>query len=138
MDQKIKLFLLRLNYQDKQTLGQYFIFDGWELKGSFYCLELAWKDNQKNISCIPEGTYKVKKRFTDARGWHFHILGTEPRTWILIHKGNYNFDIQGCQLPGMGFSDINKDGYLDVYSSTIALKKMLDILPEEFQMTIIS
>ena len=134
----MKVFLIRLQKQDKQTLGNYLIYDGLELKGMFKCLELPWKDNQRNISCIPEGTYPVVKRFTDRRGWHFHIKNTEPRTWILIHKGNYNFDIQGCQLPGMGFSDMNKDGYLDVFSSTIALEKMIEILPDEFDLTILS
>lgn len=134
----MKLFLLRLDYQDKQTLGQYLIYDGLELKGSFKCLELPWRNNERSVSCIPEGDFTVVKRMTNERGLHFHILGTEPRTWILIHKGNYKHDIQGCQLPGMGFSDMNKDGYLDVYSSTIALNKMLEILPDEFEMTITS
>lgn len=75
---------------------------------------------------------------TDQRGWHFHVQDVPNRTWILLHVGNYNFDIQGCQLPGMMFTDLNKDGWLDVSSSTIALNKMLEILPDEFQMTIIS
>jgi len=132
----MKLHLIRLDYQKKQTLGFYHIYDGLEHKGTFNCLELPWLNNQRSISCIPEGEYKVLKRYTDKRGFHFHIIDVPHRTWILIHKGNYKHDIQGCQLPGLGFSDINKDGWLDVYSSTKALKKMVDILPDEFQLTI--
>lgn len=132
-----KLILIR-DYQEKQTLGEYLIYQDHKIAGIFKCLELPWLDNQRNISCIPEGKYKVVKRKTEKRGLHFHILDVPGRTWILLHPGNYYFDIQGCQLPGMSFTDINKDGLLDVTGSTIALNKMLELLPEEFEITITS
>jgi len=72
-------------------------------------LELPWKDNQQKVSCIPLGTYSVKRRHSDRFKEHFHIQDVPNRTWILIHPGNYYTQIMGCVLVGGGFSDINND-----------------------------
>ena len=133
-----KLFLLRRNYGAMQTLGKFVIFDEMEIVNTYYCLELPWELNATNVSCIPEGLYIVRKRFTKERGWHFHILNVPNRSSILIHKGNYVTDILGCQLPGIGLTDLNEDGLLDVTSSGVALGEMLDILPHEFTYKIAS
>ncbi|MCP5109085.1 MAG: hypothetical protein GY950_37230 [bacterium] len=42
----------------------------------------------------------------------------------------------GCVLVGSGFSDINSDGYLDVVSSKNTMGKLLEIMPDEFELTI--
>ena len=122
---------------DKQTLGEMIIIDdlGEEV---FSCktLELPWKDNQQNVSCIPVGDYEVKRRVSQKFKEHFHIQDVPNRTWILIHAGNYYTQIQGCVLVGAGFSDINSDGYLDVVSSKNTLSKLLELMPDTFQLTI--
>jgi hypothetical protein len=56
----MKLFITRLPDNDKaQTLGELSI-DG----NDFKCktMELEYNDNKKRISCIPPGTYIVKKK----------------------------------------------------------------------------
>ena len=78
--------------------------------GSFTCftLELPWKDNQPNISCIPHGTYPVKPRKSPRFGDVFHVTNVEGRSHILIHSGNFAGDtekglkthVQGCILLG--------------------------------------
>lgn len=133
----MKATITRDPSSDKQTLGEMIITDD-SGKEIFSCktLELPWKDNQQNVSCIPTGTYSVKRRHSERFKEHFHILDVPNRTWILIHAGNYYTQIKGCVLVGDRFSDINKDGYLDVVNSRNTMKKLLDLLPDEFQLTI--
>ena len=72
-----------------------------------YTLEPPWKDNKRNKSCIPFGGYKAKIMPSGvskkAPYPHIEVMGTEPRTDILFHRGNYVKDTKGCILPGMGF-----------------------------------
>ena len=66
-------------------------------------LEEEWKDNARNISCIPEGSY-VCKRVTRPSGQvTFEITGVIGRTSVLFHPGNTEEDTQGCVLVGMEF-----------------------------------
>jgi hypothetical protein len=103
----------------------------------YQTLELAWKNNAKQISCIPKGTYKVKKRTSAKYGEHFHILNVPNRDMILIHHANFSHQLLGCLAPGKGLADINRDGRLDVTSSRQAMKEMLAYLPCEFEIEII-
>ncbi|GAB3194653.1 hypothetical protein ABID22_000150 [Pontibacter aydingkolensis] len=134
----MKLFIKRNKYQDKQTLGTMDVVDA-QNKVVFTCytLELADKNNQPQVSCIPKGKYKVKKRTSKKYGHHFHIQDVQARSYILIHHGNYHTDILGCVLVGKSFLDINGDGYKDVTESKNTMKKLLNLLPEEFELTII-
>lgn len=123
---------------DVQTLGHMTVFDGLEKIFECKSLELPWKDNKKNVSCIPSGSYWVDKYLspTKGRGIVFQFSNVPGRSNIQIHKGNYFTDILGCTLPGAGFTDINKDGYLDVYSSGRTMDKLLEIMPDKFKLTI--
>ena len=62
-------------------------------------LELPWKQNRKNISRIPPGTYtfqKIKRMSTGANAlW---LRDVEKRTEILIHQGTKPTHSQGCIL----------------------------------------
>jgi len=78
--------------------------------GNFSCftLELPWKDNQPNISCIPEGTYPVSIRISPKYNKVYHVSNVEDRKHILIHSGNLagnvskglKTHVQGCILLG--------------------------------------
>lgn len=101
---------------------------------SFLChtLELAWLNNQQNISCIPTGTYQVKWMITS----HFphgvyQIQNVPNRTGIDIHIGNYYSQLLGCIALGMKLADINKDGEIDVTSSTIAVNTFNSLMNKE-------
>jgi len=125
--------IIRTFRTDKQTLGQLYI------DKEFVCftLELPWKNNEKLISCIPAKKYKVKKRYSRKHKNHFHILDVKNRSYILIHSGNFYTDINGCLIVGTGYKDINNDGYLDVINSRKAMKELLKLLPDEFELKII-
>lgn len=132
----IAIRLTREASNEKQTPGSLEIVESDQVIFACKTLELPWKGNQRNISCIPVGTYTVEKRFTPTRGDHFHILNVPGRSSILIHSGNYYSHTLGCVLVGEKFSDVNKDGFLDVVSSKLTLNKMNDILPKRFIITI--
>lgn len=129
---------IRRLYENKQTLGILGIEQDGKLVFTCCTLELPWKDNQRSISCIPRGTYKVKKRGPlDHRNYvHFIIQDVPNRSYILIHTANYSSQIAGCIIVGDRHTDINHDGLLDVANSTVTLKKMVDILPDEFELEI--
>jgi hypothetical protein len=93
----MKATIRRNQSSDKQTLGEMTVTDdNGEIIFSCKTLELPWKDNQQNVSCIPTGTYNVTRRYSERFKNHFHIQDVPNRTFILIHPGNYYTQIRGC------------------------------------------
>lgn len=134
----MKLLIERIDDSGVQTLGKMYVLDN-NNSIEFSCdtLELPWKDNKRNVSCVPSGDYKVVKRYSPKFGNHFHLTNVKDRSYILIHKGNYYTDIRGCILVGSDLTDINKDGHLDVISSGNTVNKLLKIMPDKFDLTIV-
>lgn len=118
------LFIER-TYRDDCTLSDIKLMEG--KRSTFGCkgLELPWRNNQRKVSCIPEGVYKLTKRTSPRFGEHFHILDVKDRSFILIHHGNYTRDIEGCMLVGSRHADIDGDGIPDVTSSKFTMKQLL-------------
>lgn len=134
----VKGKLRRITYESKQTTGELILYrDGKEL---FKCktLELPWRDNNFQVSCIPNGKYKVVPRWSQKFKSHFHILDVPKRDHILFHAGNYFKDILGCVLVGDSLRDINGDGFKDVLNSKTTLKRILELAPKGFQLEIYS
>ena len=98
----INLLLIRDTFSKESILGELFI------NGERICdtLENSWQDNQRNISCIPEGVYPVRLRLPreSASRDYLHLLVQEVpnRDWILFHRGNTAKDTSGCILVGLG------------------------------------
>ena len=96
----VNLLLIRDEFTDKSTLGKLY------LNGEMFCdtLELPWLDNQRSISCIPSGEYKVRLRTAkeSATRDYLHLLvqDVKGRSYILVHIGNYPRDTKGCILVG--------------------------------------
>lgn len=135
---KFELHIVRQSDDGYQTLGNLAVLDLDETKIAFECktLELPWKDNQKKISCIPKGTYKVVKRSSEKYKEHFHITNVPNRDYILIHPANKRDDLLGCIAPGDSYKDISGDGKVDVLNSKTTLAKLYKLLPDEFNLTI--
>lgn len=127
----MKVEILR-TYQP--TIGELIIDD------AAFCktLELPWLNNARNISCIPEGTYKVVKRLAhEKRKYnHFHVTNVDDRSYILIHTGNYSRQIQGCILVGDKHVHLDKDDIIDISNSTVTLEKLYERMPDEFDLVI--
>jgi hypothetical protein len=103
--------------------------------------------NVANRCCIPEGIYNVRKHNSPKFGrcFAFKDSETKPRGNILIHSGNFfadyktnKTDSHGCLIVGEKFADLNGDKLIDVVNSKATLKKLLLILPDEFEFEIIS
>lgn len=125
-------------YGKMQTLGRLIIFQGKDILLKVLTLELPDLGNQKRISCIPEGKYKVHRIYSPKFGTCFHVQDVPGRTGILIHKGNYTKDTSGCILVGMNHIDIDGDGNKDVSDSTTAMNKLLaTITDNEFELHVI-
>lgn len=133
---KIKLIINRLKHRDLQTLGSLLVYEDALLAFNCCSLELPDRDNQKSISRVDAGRYTGKRRWSEKYGDHIHIQDVEGRTLILIHFGNYYTQTEGCVLVGLGFYDINKDGYSDVTNSRAAMRQLMNFLPQEFDIII--
>ena len=98
----INLLLIRDTFSENSVIGELF------LNGERMCdtLENPWLDNQRNISCIPEGEYPVRLRLPreSATRDYMHLLVKDVpnRDYILFHIGNSAKDTSGCILVGLG------------------------------------
>jgi|TARA_R100000664_G_C2736515_1_gene125855 hypothetical protein len=115
----INLLILRETFTDNSTIGELF------LNGEKMCdtLELPYRDNQRSISCIPTGEYKVRLRYPreSATRDYLHLLvqDVKDRSYILFHRGNSAKDTRGCILVGLG----TQQDF--VSNSTLALELLL-------------
>ena len=117
------LQLLR-TYHRNGTNGM-LLFNG---KRICYTIELPWKDNQFQVSCIPEGTYTLKKRYSLRNGWHIHVTNVKDRLWILIHCfNNALVESQGCIAPVETIDGEGKGS-----SARTALKRLMKLLEPSF------
>lgn len=48
-------------------------------------IELPWRQNQRSISCIPEGVYQLVLRYSQRFGRHLLIKDVPNRSLILFH-----------------------------------------------------
>lgn len=72
-------------------------------------IELPWKSNQRRISCIPEGRYLLKKRYSQRFKWHVHITDVPNRDLIIIHPANDALkELQGCIAPVLQHTSAGK------------------------------
>lgn len=114
----MELTLTRV-YKSEGTIGTL------TLNGHFVCftLELPWKENRKNVSCIPEGTYELKARYSVKFKRHLKVLDVYGREHILLHPANDAMkELDGCIAPVMQLTGIGKGIY-----SKLAMDKLLSI-----------
>lgn len=121
-----EVHLVRFYSDDKQSLGIDITVKDETTAELFVCksLELAWRDNQPNVSCIPASEYICKwtrsNRLSNLTGhdvFTYEVLNVPGRSGIRIHSANYFFQLLGCIALGDAHKDINIDGNLDVIHS---------------------
>ncbi len=72
-------------------------------------IELPWLQNQRSVSCIPEGRYELRKRVTQKRGQHLLVVNVKGRDGILIHPANdAKKELRGCIAPVTTLTDPGK------------------------------
>ena len=118
-----KVILQRVSYTQNGTFGV--LMDS---KGMPLCvtLEDPWNNNERNVSCIPTGTYKVVPhdgtKFRDV----WRLENVPDRSAILIHVGNSILDTSGCILVGRSFNAHT------IRDSNNALGYLKSVLPDRF------
>ena len=135
----MKIIIIRTHQNENQTIGQGFLIDNSGQKLASFCtLELPDLHNEVKISCIPIGTYKVIKRYSEKYGNHFWVQNVKGRTMILIHAGNYATQTKGCILIGADHGYLNNDNILDIVNSKMAMNVLNAISPISFKLQIIN
>lgn len=94
-----------------------------------HTLELPWLNNAKDVSCIPEGRYKLYRCYSKKFDWHIGIKDVVNRKFITLHPANNALqELRGCIAPvcetlrrGVGIG------------SKEALKKINELLLPEFR-----
>lgn len=116
----IELKLLR-RYYPNGTNGSLWL----QQRRICYMIERPWLENRRNVSCIPEGKYPLKRRYSKRYGWHYLVDEVKNRSLILIHPANNALqELQGCLAPvtslsGEGLGLYSRKAFQD-------LKKCLD------------
>ena len=57
------------------------------------------------VSCIPEGNYRLKKRYSQKFKWHIAVENVTNRSLILFHPANNALEeLNGCIAPVVSLS----------------------------------
>ncbi len=131
---EIEITLERVHSSDEGTVGIFSCGNVFKV----FTMELPWRNNARNISCIPAGKYKVVRQQSPKHGDCYLVLDVPNRSNILFHVGNWagdseldlKTDSEGCTLPGTNISYLH--GQLAVTSSGSAMKKLKEFAPDGF------
>lgn len=94
-------------------------------------LEDAWRDNEKQISCIPVGRYKLKLHRSPRFGLTYQVMDVPERSHILIHAGNTHKDTHGCILLGLQYGKSgNETAILASKSAFLKFMELMGNTPE--------
>ena len=92
-------------YQDGWTDGLIFI------KGILLCrsIELRWANNERNVSCVPEGVYPMAIIQHPKFGECLLVNNVNGRSGILVHVANdAQKELRGCIAPVFSLSGNGK------------------------------
>lgn len=111
----MRVTVLRVELSEEHTIGILYV------DGEVVCwtMELPWRGNKKNVSCIPPGMYVATKIASEEYGHTLWVDGVPGRSDIIFHIGNSVKDTRGCILLG------STPGYVEgkrwVFKSTAAM-----------------
>jgi len=126
----MNLELIRVSQTDEGTFGVL-------LKDELplcVTLELPWKQNAPNISCIPAGSYNVQSFYSEKHGQVWEILNVPARSAILLHEGNFPSDSMGCIICAQYFSGKETA----IYNSVETIKFLRSVLASTFTLKVLN
>ena len=91
-----KATLTRYETGPEGTYGRLVTDNGYEC----YIMELPWKDNHKDESCVMAGDYECKKVDSPRFGSVYGLKDANNRTEVRIHAANWPRQLKGCLAPG--------------------------------------
>ena len=113
----------RFAYSPVGTFGRLYVADR-----VFYTVEPPWRNNAVNESCIPEGSYGIRKDMSgEFRG--FEITNVSGRTQIEMHVGNTEDDTLGCICPGLNLGYVKSKWA--VVNSKAAFRELKQVMAEK-------
>lgn len=116
--------LIQRTYFEEGTNGALFINN----RFLGFIIELPWLNNQRTISCIPEGEYTLRARSSKKFGNHLHVLDVRNRSLILMHPANNaSHELQGCLAPVTQLTGIGKGT-----NSKMMLQKLVSLCYQAF------
>jgi len=131
------VYVIRGQSDEKQTLGVLIAPNFPELFIA-KTLELPWKDNANDISCISLGDYVCRytqsPHMTQIAGqpvFTYEILNVPNRSGVRIHSANYFNQLLGCIALGDVTKDINSDNELDVIHSGATVEAFVNLMNKE-------
>lgn len=129
-----RLRLIRVTEYEGATFGVLSIDD----EPLFVTCEDAWRDNERQISCIPQGRYTITRHRSPKFGLCFHVDDVPERSDILVHAGNTSEDTLGCILLGMLYGSL--EGQPAIRQSKIAMARFMERMGADLkaELTIIS
>ena len=83
-------------------------------------LELPWRDNASNVSCIPEGTYGLAPVYSRTFGHILAVRDVPDRALIRVHAGNHTGHTHGCILTGKRIGSLQSRPF--IFNSRDALR----------------
>lgn len=131
--------LMRTTSKENGTFGHMHLPDG-----TVICtVEQPWNDNKVGHSCIPAGTYTLRKRTSGVvertthgefkEGWE--VTDVPGRTYIMIHVANWPTDVEGC--IGVGRQIIQLEGREAVSNSLNTFRKLMEKLSAKDEWTLV-
>ena len=128
----INVALRRYESGDQGTFGR-LVGPGVNL----HVIELPWRDNLSNLSCIPCGEYLCEAVRSPRFGVVYQVKGVPDRSHVLIHAGNYAGDStlgfrthsHGCILLGRKRGRLGKQKA--ILCSKAALSSFLSTLERQ-------
>ena len=108
-----------------QSVGKVTVKDGFGgVLFSSHSLERGWRNNERNVSCIPQGSYPIRLEWSNRFGanlWEIHNVPN--RSECKFHAANFWSQLNGCIALGLELKDINYDGLMDVTHSKVAMRR---------------
>ena len=131
---KVNLVLDREIFTDQSIIGRLY------LNEEYVCdtLENPYINNERNVSCIPEGKYNVRLRTPreSATRDYLHLIVQEvpDRSFILFHRGNKPEHTQGCIL--VGFNNEQDFVSKSKYAMDFLMRRILNLGGENIKLLI--
>ena len=114
--------LIRIEHTDQGTWGVLAF-------GQHHCrsLELPWRDNRRQVSCIPPGIYRCGMVGSPRFGRVYQVHDVPGRSAILIHAANLAGDVQyaladfiGCFIDAGPAHSPDDRPYIERFFGTVA------------------
>lgn len=120
--------VIRLARVSQSDCGTFGVFVPPSLVPFCVSLELPWRNNETDRSCIPAGAYRCEPHYSASLKMRVYLLLNVPgRENVYVHPGNILPHTKGCILTGEAFEPVmGQDGVVyskDAFGELTALTK---------------